>query len=96
MAHQTLKNSYSQFADRLNRFPQGAPPTELLFKILKVLIKEDEAGLLAQIPVKPFTAEKAARIWKKPLSENRSSGIICPLHGFKFIPYPFNPLSVDP
>ncbi|MBD3868968.1 MAG: 4Fe-4S dicluster domain-containing protein [Acidobacteria bacterium] len=71
MAHHTVKSSYSSMADRLNRHPQGAPPTELLFKILKMLVSEREAGLVAQMPIKPFSPEKAARIWKMPLADAR-------------------------
>ncbi len=67
MAHRTVKSGYTEFSERLNRFPQGAPPTERLFDILKMLIDEREAALLAQIPIKPFTAEKAAQIWKMDL-----------------------------
>ena len=63
MAHQTLKNSYQALTERLNRFPQGAPPSELLFKILSVLMNEREAGLIALLPIKPFSATKAASIW---------------------------------
>jgi len=64
MAHRTLKSSYSRLSERLNRFPQGAPPSDLLFKILKVLFTEKEAELVSTLPIKPFTVEKAARIWK--------------------------------
>jgi NAD-dependent dihydropyrimidine dehydrogenase PreA subunit len=64
MAHNTIKSGYSGLAERLNRFPQGAPPSELLFKILKMLFSEKEARLVSLIPIKPFTAEKASRIWK--------------------------------
>jgi formate hydrogenlyase subunit 6/NADH:ubiquinone oxidoreductase subunit I len=71
MAHNTLKSSYARLTERLNRFPQGAPPSELLYKILKMLFSEREAGLAALLPIKPFTAEKAARIWKMPLAEAR-------------------------
>lgn len=42
MAHHTLKSGYRDLASRLNRFPQGAPTTELLFEILKVLVSESE------------------------------------------------------
>ena len=38
MAHHTIKQGYSRLAERLNRFPQGAPPSELLFDILKILV----------------------------------------------------------
>ena len=72
MAHHTLKTAYSQLADRLNRFPQGAPPAELLFKILKILFSDKEAGLVALLPIKPFTARKASRIWKMDLTVTRN------------------------
>jgi len=52
-------------------FPQGAPPTELLFKILKVLFSEREAKLVSVLPIKPFTDKKAATIWKLKLSDAR-------------------------
>lgn len=55
MAHVTLKQSYRSLSDRLNLFPQGAPPTELLFRILQVLFTEEEAALVALLPVRPFT-----------------------------------------
>lgn len=71
MAHHTLKSSYSRLADRLNRFPQGAPPSQLLYKILALLFSEKEAELVAQLPIKPFTVEKASQIWKLSLSETR-------------------------
>jgi ferredoxin len=71
MAHATLKSSYSRLADRLNRFPQGAPPTELLFRILKMLFSEKEAELVSLLPIKPFTAEKASQVWKMGLASTR-------------------------
>jgi len=64
MAHQTARSGFRQLAERLNRFPQGAPPTELLFRILAVLMSEREAGLVALLPIKPFTAADAAAAWK--------------------------------
>ncbi len=72
MAHHTLKTAYLQLAERLNRFPQGAPPSELLFKILKILFSEKEAALVALLPIKPFTVKKASRIWKMDLVATRS------------------------
>ena len=70
--HNTIKaNSYNSLAQRLNKFPQGAPPTELLFKILKVLFSEREAQLVSLLPIKPFTDKKAAAIWKLNLSDAR-------------------------
>ena len=72
MAHHTIKSSYAQLTDRLNRFPQGAPPSELLFKILKMLFSEREAKLVSLLPIKPFNAEKASRIWKIDLTRTRN------------------------
>ncbi len=71
MAHNTIKTGYSELAKRLNKFPQGAPPTQLLFKILKMLFNEREAKLVSILPIKPFTAKKAADIWKMDLSRTQ-------------------------
>jgi ferredoxin len=63
--HNTVKSSsYHDLASRLNKFPQGAPPTEFLFRILKVLFSEREARLVSLLPIKPFTGRRAATIWK--------------------------------
>jgi len=71
MAHHTIKSGYSQLVDRLNRFPQGAPPSQLLYKILALLFSQKEAELVAQLPIKPFTIEQAGRIWKLNLGETQ-------------------------
>jgi ferredoxin len=60
--------AYTRLVDRLNRFPQGAAPTDTLYKILTILFSEREAELVAQLPIQPFTAQDAARIWKMDLS----------------------------
>jgi ferredoxin len=67
MAHLTARDSYRQLADRLNKSPQGAPPEKLLFDILALLFSEREAQLVAKLPLKPFTAETAARAWRLDL-----------------------------
>lgn len=72
MAHHTAKHGYSGLVDRINRFPQGAPASDTLFKILSVLMTEKEAALIAQIPIKPFKAEDAAKIWKMSVTEARN------------------------
>src|ERR1039457_5491694 len=72
MSHHTAREGYRKLSERLNRFPQGAPPTELLFQILEVLFTPAEAELVALLPITPFTAETAARIWKKSETEARS------------------------
>jgi len=71
MAHRTARSAYARLSDRLNRFPQGAPPTELLFRILKVLLSEREADLVSRLPIRPFTADKASRAWNLGLTESR-------------------------
>ncbi|HEY84504.1 MAG TPA: 4Fe-4S dicluster domain-containing protein [Chloroflexi bacterium] len=63
MAHRTLKSGYEHLVDRLNRFPQGAPPSDVLYQILAMLFSEREAGLVALLPIKPFTVKKAAQVW---------------------------------
>lgn len=69
MAHTTLKSGYTELVDRLNRFPQGAPPSESLYKILGLLFSEREAEIVAQMPIKPFTAPQAAKILKLDVAE---------------------------
>ena len=64
MAHRTSRSAYERLSERLNRYPQGAPPSELLFKILRMLFRENEAALVSMLPIKPFTAQKAAAAWK--------------------------------
>lgn len=64
MAHHMIKPAYKHLVDRLNRFPQGAIPSELLYKILEMLFSEREAGLVSLLPLRPFSAERAGRIWK--------------------------------
>ena len=71
MAHNTIKSSYSRLSDRINQFPQGAPPSELLFKILSMLFSEKEAGLVSLLPIRPFTAKKASLIWKLDLTSSQ-------------------------
>jgi hypothetical protein len=71
MAHHTLMSSFSGLVERINRFPQGAPPSDLLNKILKILFSDREAQLVSLLPIKPFDAEKASRIWNLDLNETR-------------------------
>jgi len=69
MAHLAARSGYEKLARRLNKYPQGAPPSELLYKILGLLMSEREAALVALVPIKPFTAKTAARAWKTSLVE---------------------------
>ena len=71
MGHHTVKESYRHLVERLNRFPQGAPPSQVLYRILAMLFSEREAELVAQLPIRPFSARRAARNWRLPLDEAR-------------------------
>jgi len=64
MAHHTVKAAYLDLYERLNKFPQGAPYSETLFKILEMLFSEAEARLVALMPIRPFGVNEAAAIWK--------------------------------
>ena len=72
MAHHTARQGYLELADRINLHPQGAPPSELLFRILEMLFSEHEAELVARLPIAPFTADRAARAWKMPVEAART------------------------
>ena len=74
MAHQHLKNAYHRLAERINRFPQGAPPSELLYGILRMLFSEREAELVSLLPIRPFDAKKAAAVWNMP--EKKAAGVL--------------------
>jgi ferredoxin len=72
MAHLTSRGAYQDLVERLNRFPQGAPPSDLLFRILRMLFSEEEARHVALLPIKPFRAGDAAAIWKTSAVEARA------------------------
>ena len=71
MAHMTARTAYARLGDRLNQFPQGAPASDLLYRILTLLFSEREAELVARLPIRPFTAARAARVWAMPEAEAR-------------------------
>lgn len=73
MAHQPLKSGYEHLVNRLNRYPQGAPLSKLLFRILAMLFSEKEASLVALLPIKPFTVRVAGRIWKTDLNTTQKT-----------------------
>jgi formate hydrogenlyase subunit 6/NADH:ubiquinone oxidoreductase subunit I len=74
MAHQHLKTAYQSLVERINQFPQGAPPSELLYGILRMLFSEKEAELVSLLPIRPFDARKAAAVWKT--GEGRAGEIL--------------------
>ena len=63
MGHITSKNAYKSLEERINWFTQGAPASETFYKILQVLYTEPEARAVSQLPVRPFTIARAAKIW---------------------------------
>ena len=71
MSHKTAKSAYKNLEERLNQFPQGAPPSETLYKILSILFSEKEAKVVAQLPIKPFTVEKASKILNRDKVETK-------------------------
>ncbi|MGE5627991.1 MAG: 4Fe-4S dicluster domain-containing protein [Solirubrobacterales bacterium] len=74
MSHISNKDAYKKLEDRINRFPQGAPPSETLYKILSMLFTEKEAELVAMLPIKPFTVKTASHIWK--MNEAQAENIL--------------------
>jgi Pyruvate/2-oxoacid:ferredoxin oxidoreductase delta subunit len=64
LSHVSNKQAYRSLEERINLFPQGAPPSETLYRILSLLFTEKEAQLAAQLPIRPFSARTAGRIWK--------------------------------
>lgn len=72
MGHHTVRSGYMNLVERLNRFPQGAPPSKVLYQIFAMLFSEREAELVAQLPIRPFNAERAARNWKLDLKATRT------------------------
>lgn len=73
MAHLAAQSAYRSLVQRLNKFPQGAPPSELLLRILTHLFSEKEARLVSLLPLKVFSAEKAARTWKMDVADARKA-----------------------
>jgi len=69
MGHNTSKTGYDKLVKRLNKFPQGVPPSETLYEILKLLFSEEEAKLVSLLPIKPFTTKTAAKAWGKTEEE---------------------------
>jgi len=71
MGHNTTRGGYEKLVERLNKFPQGVPPSDTLYEILKLLFSEEEAKLVSLLPIKPFNVKTAAKAWKKTEEEAR-------------------------
>ncbi len=74
MAHLTGRTGYKNLIDRYNKFPQGAPESETLYEILKVMFTHEEASLVSLLPIKPFSVKDASKIWK--MSEEDSFKVL--------------------
>ncbi len=69
MSHLVAKDAYKSLEERLNKYPQGAPTSETLNEILKLLFSEKEAELVSKLPIRPFNSHRAAKAWHLPLDE---------------------------
>ncbi len=69
MAHLTARSGYRQLEARLNKFPQGTTPDELLYRIFSLLFSDEEAQRMARLPLRPFSAAKAAKAWSLNLEQ---------------------------
>lgn len=78
MAHLVSNAGYHDLVRRLNRFPQGAPPSDTLFPILKMLFSEQEAEWVSRLPIRVFLAAQAARRWSiSPSAARRRLEDLC-------------------
>ena len=73
MSHHASHSGYHRLMQRVNKSPQGAPASDLLLKIFSILCTEQEAALLCQLPLRPFPAAKAGRIWQVTADAARST-----------------------
>ncbi len=55
--------SFTNLARRLEQYVPGAFPSDTLCAILRVLVTEEEARLLALLPLQAVSVERAAAIW---------------------------------
>ena len=72
VSHLVAKDAYKSLEERINKYPQGAPKSETLNEILKLLFSEREADLVSKLPVRPFNSARASKAWnvnQKALAE---------------------------
>lgn len=72
MSKEPFHNGYHRLMQRVNLFPHGAPPSELLLRIFSLLCSGEEAALLSRLPVRPFSTSKAARAWNMQFDAARA------------------------
>lgn len=71
MSHLSMRSGYMGLVERLNKCPQGVSESKTLYTILNLLFTEREAKLVSNLPIKPFTLEKASKIWGRPPRETK-------------------------
>ena len=69
MSHMIGKESYKSLEERLNKFPQGTPPSETLYMILSLMFTEEEAALISLLPFREFNIKTTGKLWKKSKAE---------------------------
>jgi len=69
MAHLTARNPYGSLVERLNRGPHGEIPARNIHGILAALMEPEEAEMLSKVPVAPFNARTAGKLWKRSPQE---------------------------
>ena len=74
MSHIVGKDAYKSLEERLNSFPQGAPPSETLYKILSMMFTKEEAAMVAKLPIKSFNIKTASKLWG--VSEVKAANIL--------------------
>ena len=54
-------DNYLELTKRLNKMPQGAPVSDTLMEILQILFTEEEAKLVAKLPIKFITVANVSK-----------------------------------
>lgn len=62
MSHMIGKESYKNLEERLNKFPQGTPPSETLYMILSLMFTEEEAALISLLPFREFNIKTTSKL----------------------------------
>ncbi|MFR2266487.1 MAG: hypothetical protein ACLS51_10125 [Clostridium sp.] len=62
MSHMIGKESYKSLEERLNKFPQGTPPSEALYMILSLMFTEEEAALISLLPFREFNIKTTSKL----------------------------------
>ncbi len=57
-----VKSLYKKLQNRLDKYPIGAPESEVLYDILKMLYTGEEAEIASKMPLRPVTAKQVS-IW---------------------------------